>query len=174
MLKNKKADVSDGIIILITLFFLAVSFVVVAFINDNLSEIISTTELNTTQVATSAAAAMNRMTTNGIQQGFVIIFAFLVIGTLLSSFLVRVHPVFLFLYIIMAGIMVILGVVLANTYNTLINAEAISEIAGQQTQINWIMSHIITIMIATVALSVIILLAKPPEGGFGLGGGSPV
>ena len=40
------------------------------------------------------------------------------------------------------------------------------------TQITWIMTHIVKIMIGTIALSIIILLSKGPENGFG--GGSPV
>ena len=174
MFNGKKADATDGIIILITVFFLAVSFIVVAFINNKLSNTISTTALNQTSVATQVTATMNRITTNGIQQGFVMIFSFLVIGTMLSSFLVRVHPAFMFLYIIMAGLMVLLGAIFANMYNALINNATLGEIALQQTAMNWIMSHIVAIMIATVALSVVILMAKPPESSGGFGGGSPV
>lgn len=173
MLRNKKADASDGMIILIMVFFLAVSFIVVAFFNDKLSTIITTTALNQTSVAAQIGTTMDRITTNGIQQGFVMIFAFLVIGTMLSSFLVRVHPGFLFLYILLAGFTVIVGVVLANAYNAVIQNATLNPIAGQQTMITWVMTNIIKIMIATIALSVIVLLAKPPEIG-GLGVGSAV
>lgn len=165
MLRNKKADVSDGIILLVTIFFLAVAFIVVAFVNNKLHDVVTTTALNQTEVATTVGEAMNRVTTNGINQGFALIFGFLIIGTMLSAFLVRVHPAFLFLYIIFAGITVFVAVFLANAYSALINNATISGTAVQQTMINWVMAHIIHIMIGTIALSVIILFAKAPEQG---------
>lgn len=161
--RNKKGDVSDGIIILVTIFFLAIAFIAVAFVNDKFAWMIRNTALNETSVAEQIASSVDTITTKTIQQGYVMIFAFLVIGTLLSSFLVRVHPAFFFLYLIFGGFMVILGVVLANTYNAFIHTAALVDIANKQPMITWIMSNCIKLMIGVVALSVVVLLAKPGE-----------
>lgn len=168
-LRNKKGDVSDGIIILVTIFFLAIAFITVAFVNDKFSWIIKNTPLNESSVSSQIADSVDTITTKTIQQGYVMIFAFLCIGTLLSSFLVRVHPGFFFMYLLFAGFMVILGVTLANTYNAFIHVDALVDVAAKQPMITWIMTHVIKIMIGVVALSVVVLLAKPPEGGFGGG-----
>lgn len=172
MIRGKKADASDGIIILVMIFFLAVSFIVAAFVNSKISTIISTTALNQSDSAAKIVQSVDKVTTNGIQQGFVMMFVFMVIGTILSSFLVRVHPAFFFLYLIFAAVTVILGAILGNVYSNFINNATMAEVAAQQPQINWIMSHIVVIMISTIAISVLVLFAKPPE--FGGGGGMPV
>jgi len=160
---SKRGDVSDGIVILITLFFIAVAFIAVAFINDKFKDVVADTALNESTAASSIVSGLDRITTSGIQNGFVLIFGFLVIGTLVSSFLVRVHPAFIFLYIIFAGFAVILAVVIANAYNTMINATALQSIAAQQGMMNWIMQHIVKIIIGVIGLSMIVLFAKFPD-----------
>lgn len=167
-MKNKRGDVSDGLMIVIVLFFLAVSFVAVAFINDKFIDVIQLTPLNDTTVSSKIVQSMENMTTNGIQQGFTFIFFGLCLGTILSSFLVRVHPGFLVLYIFMAGVTVILGALLGNAYNNFAHTTALENIAGQQTQIGWIMTHIVQIIIGVIGVSVLVLFIKFP----GMGGES--
>ena len=164
ILRSKKADATDGLMMMITLFFLAVSLLIVGFANSKISNIISTTDgLNSTTTATSAVTQLDLITSTYIQKGFAILFAFLCIGSLLTSFLVRVHPAFFFIYIITTGVMVILGAILGNVYNTLINNETLIDVASQQTMTNWIMTHIVVIMLAVVAISLIVLFAKVPD-----------
>lgn len=160
---GKRGDVSDGIIIIVTLFFLAIAFLVAAFVNDKLKDVVETTPLNDTEVASTIIDKMDNITSTSIQRGFVMIFAILVIGTMVSSFLVRVHPAFIFVYILFMGFTVFVSIILANTYDMVIENATLAEIANQQTMTNWIMAHIVKIMIGVVALSVFILFAKIPE-----------
>lgn len=162
---NKKGDVSDGIVLLIIFFFLAVSFTVVLFVNDKLHDVVADTPLNQSAAAADISSAMNTMTTTTVQRGFVLMFAILVIGTMVSAFLVRVHPAWLFLYIFFLAFDVFLAILLANTYNSVITNEALATVASQQTMMNWIMKNIVKIIIGVVGLSMIILFAKAPEGG---------
>lgn len=162
---NKKGDVSDGIILLVILFFLAVSFIVVTLVNSKISEVISTTPLNQTTASTSIISSLNRLTTTGTQRAFVFIFAFMIIAMMISAFMVRVHPIWIFLYIFFTAIAVLLAAILVNIYDMIISTDALSTIASQQTMMNWIMSHLIHIVIGAVGLSMIILFAKPPAGG---------
>ena len=160
---NKKGDVSEGITFIVVIFFLAVSLLIAAFVNDKLKNIVEDTPLNSTTASASIISGMNKITTTGVQQGFTLIFSFLIIGMMLSSFMTRVHPAWLFLYIIFLAFAVIMAAPLANTYNVLANTDAIKSVADQQTQINWIMQHSIKILIGAVALSMVILFAKLPE-----------
>lgn len=162
---NKRGDVSDGIMFLVIIFFLAVSFIVVIFINSKLSYVISSTPLNETDAANTIVDSLDRITTTGAQRAFVFIFAFMIVGMMVSAFLVRVHPIWIFLYIFFAAIAVLLAAILANIYNEVILNENLSEIADQQTMMNWIMQHLVQIVIGAVGLSMIILFAKPPSGG---------
>lgn len=164
-IQNKKGDVSDIITFMIIIFFLGVAFIVVAFVNDKFYDVVNDTELNETTVAPYVLTHLNNMTTITIQRGFVAIFAFLIIGMMLSSFLVRIHPIFIFMYIIFLAVSVFSVIPLANAYQLLINADALSEVASQQTMITWIMQHIVMIILGVGALSIIITFAKLSEGG---------
>ena len=166
-----KGDVTDMIILLISIFFLAIAMIVVAYTNNIMKNVITETTLGNTSVASSITNQMDSITTSGIQKGFVMIFGFLVIGMMLSAFLVRVHPAFLFLYIIFAIVTVFVSVFLANAYAAVVNAEELAAIASQQTMITFVMKNIVKILIGAIALSIVILFAKSPDGA---GGGTPV
>jgi hypothetical protein len=164
-LRNKKGDVTDGIIFIVIIFFLAVAFIVGAFVNDKFKDIVQSTPLNESTAAQDIIDGLDRITTTGIQRGFVMVFAFLIIAMMMSSFLVRVHPAWLFMYILFLAFAVIITVPMSNAYNTLIEASALADIASQQTMITWIMTNAVKILIGTVCLSIIILFAKPLNGG---------
>lgn len=162
---NKKGDVSDVITIIVIVFFLAVSLVVAAFANDKIKHVVQDTALNQSNSAKTIIASLDYITTTGVQRGFTLIFAFLIIGMMLSSFLVRVHPVWIFLYILFLGFAIVITVPLANAYQAIIESGALAEVAAQQTMITFVMQHSIKILIGAAVLSWIILFAKPLEGG---------
>lgn len=161
---NNKGDASEIITFVIIIFFLAVGLLVAAFVVDKFKDTVENTPLNETSVSSSIVEGLNLMTTHSIQRGYVLIFGFLIIGMMVSSFLVRVHPVWIFIYILFTAFAVIIAVPLANTYDMLINTSAFQEIASQQTMINWIMQHSIKIAIGAAVLSMVILFSKLPEG----------
>ena len=163
LLRNKKGDVSDGITYIIIIFFLAISLVTAAFIVTKFKDVVQNTPLNQSAASEDIIQGLDNITTTGVNRGFTMIFGVLIIGMMLSSFLVRVHPAWIFLYIIFLIIAVIVTVPMANIYNQFINVDALKSTADQQTQINWVMEHSIKILIGTVCLSLIILFAKIPE-----------
>lgn len=162
-MQNKKGDVTDGIVFIFLIFFLAVSFVAVGFIISQFSLVVSTTPLNQSTAAPKIISSLDNLSTNGINKAFAFLFAFLIIAMMMTAFMVRVHPAWIFLYIIFLAIAILLAVLLSNAFNTMINNNALSSIANQQTMIVWVMRHSVKIIIGAVALSMIILFAKPPE-----------
>lgn len=162
---NKKGDVTESVYFLVIIFFLAVSFVVVAFVMTKFSYVVGSTALNQSQVASQIETSLDYMSTTTIQRSFVILFAFSIIAMMVSAFLVRVHPIWLFVYIIVLATSILLAVPLANTYNTLISIEPLDDIANQQTAMNYIMRHIVQILIGAMFISWIILFSKPQDGG---------
>jgi hypothetical protein len=162
---DKKGDASEGIMFIVIIFFLAVSFVIVAFVNSQLSNVITSTPLNDTTASSSIVSGLDNLTINGTNKAFVFLFGGMILAMMLSSFMVRVHPAWLFLYIIFLVIAVILTVPLANIYSEMIANETLNPIASQLTVINWVMQNSIKILIGAVALSLVILFSKPPEGG---------
>lgn len=161
---NRKGDISDGIVFIVVIFFLAVGMIIAAFANDKIHDAIQNTALNQSTASDSILTSLDYITTSGVQRGFTFIFAFLIIGMMLSSFMIRVHPAWLFLYILFAAFSVIITVPLANAYQALIESPALVEIAGQQTMITYIMQHSVKILVASLILSWIILFAKPAGG----------
>jgi hypothetical protein len=91
--------------------------------------------------------------------------AFLIIGQIISSFLVKYHPVFIVLFILIAGFSVFISFVLGNAYSAFVNAEEINDVASHYTTMNWIWQHIGVIMSAISALNLIVLFARLPGGG---------
>lgn len=169
-LNRKKGDASDIITFLVIVFFLAISFLVVAFANGKISDMIKTTDLNSTSVATNAANQIDTITSATLHRTFVFIVSMLIIGIMVSSFMVDVHPIFLFIYIFILAVAIFVAVPLANTYERLLNVEALSSIAAQQTMTNWIMEHLVKIILGVGGLSMIILFGKLRSGKGSTGG----
>ena len=160
MLKGKKADFTDPIIIIIIIFFLAVSLVTSVFVVSKLKLVIQDTPLSDSPSAAMIIDSMDTLMDYSVQNAFMFIFAFLIIGTIVSSFMVKVHPVWLFLYILFGGLGVLIAVFLANAYNAFINAGAFLAIAATQTKINYVMQHAVEIMIGVVALGAIVMFSR--------------
>lgn len=162
---NRKGDVSEGIIFVVLLFFLAIAFIVVAFVNGKFHDVIANTALNESDASASILGGLDKITDSGIQNGYIFIMAFLIIGMMLSAFLVRVHPAWFFLYMIFAAFSVFLSVIVANTYSTLANNADLATTMAQQSKVTWAMQHLVQIVIGALAVSILILFAKPPESG---------
>jgi uncharacterized membrane protein YphA (DoxX/SURF4 family) len=165
MQRQKRADPTDILLLLVLLFFLAVSFVVAGFMNSKIQDVISNTALNSSSAYESINDSFNNINTTGVQRGFVLFFALLVIGIMVSSFMIRVHPVFIFIYIITLVVAIFLAIYLANTYAMLQDNPLFAELSANNTLITWTMQHIIKILIGVGALSMIIIFGKVGGGG---------
>lgn len=173
LLKNKKGDVTDPIIILIILFFLAVSFIVGIYINTKIqNDVIGNTALNQSSAYSAINTSFNSVNLNGVQNAFVMIFAVLIIFTIGSAFLFRVHPVFMFMYIFFLGFTIIAAVFIGNTYDKLKQNDELASVIAQQPKIDYIMDNLVKIIMVIGGLSMLIVFSKfyaPPtgQGGFG-------
>lgn len=160
MLKGKKADASMIILVVIILFFLAVSFLVVNFVGIKFQWIMDNTVLNSTDAAPEISSSMNKVTTSTMDNGFLMIISFIVIGIIVSSFLIRIHPVWLFLYIIFLGVGVFLGVFLGNAYQSIIDVAVLSDAVSNMPKTVWMMKNSLKIILATGAISMIVIFSK--------------
>lgn len=162
-LEGRRGDVSDGIVFIVILFFLAVSFIVVGFANTKISHIIETTALNQSDAAAGILQASEKLSSSGINFAFTILFALSILSIMITSFLVRIHPAWFFLYLLFLGIAIFLAVILSNVYGAIEDNAQLALITQQQTMITWVMHHSVKIVIATILLSMVLLFAKPPE-----------
>ena len=159
MLK-RKGDPTDILLLLVMLFFLAISLIVALYANTKIYEVISTTELNTSAAYDSISESFIYINDYTTQRGFTIFFGFLIVGIVISSFLVRVHPVFIAIYIITLGMSVFTSLYLANTYELFVASGQIAAFASKYSVITWTMQHIATILLGVGALSMIIIFGK--------------
>lgn len=168
MMKNyktkKKGDPTDIFLFLIIIFFLTISLVVALYANTKIHEVVSTTVLNESAAYDSINQSFSKINDFAVQRTFAFIFGLLCIGIVVSSFLIRVHPVFIFLYILTLGVAIFVSVFLANSYALLVDNPQLLAIADKYEMMTWVMQNVVKILIGIGALSMIIIFGK-------LGGG---
>lgn len=160
LLTNKKGDATDPMIILVILAFLAVSFIVAIFINSKLALVVSNTALNDSSSAPAINSAFNTLNVSSVQQGFIVVFGVMIVFVIASSFLVRVHPVFLFIYIFVLIATLVASAFVGNFYAKLQENAELGAIMETQPMINIIMNNIVLVTMAIGALSMIIVFSK--------------
>jgi len=165
--RNTKGSPTDIVLLLIMLFFLAVSMFIALYANTKMQEVISTTVLNESAAYDSINDSFEYVNSFVVQRGVVLFFAILCIGIMISSFLVKVHPIFIFIYIITLGVAIFVSMYLANTYEMVVTNATLSVIASKYTMVTFIMQHVAKILLAVGAMSFIILFGKIGGGGSG-------
>lgn len=155
----KKGDATDVLIVVISVFFLAVIFLVYWYFTTTTAAALASTPINTTETR-AGIQALSDLGTKGSSEGFVMIFAALLLGVMLSSFMVKIHPVFIFLYIIMLSVSIILAVFLGNAYGLITSQEPFLSAAVANPVIDIIMRNIVRITLGVGALSMIVVFAK--------------
>ena len=160
MIWQKKGDASDPLIMLIMLFFLAVSFLIVIFINTEFSSIIETSALNESAASSSILEGFDNINQKALDRGFALVFALMIIFIFASGFLIRVHPIFLFFYIFFLAITIFAAVPIGNMYVKIQENPTLATVAESASMTNWIMNHIVMIVLAVGIISMILIFSK--------------
>ncbi len=160
LLKDKRGDVTDGMVFLLTVFILAIGMFIFAFVIPEITDGLKEGGLNNSPEGIFAIDELESVGVELIQRGFVVLFAGLVIGVMISAFLTRTHPIFLFLYVFFLILTVFIGTYLGNAYEQLAETPIFAETLASQVMINAVMTNIINIVIGVSALSMIIVFAK--------------
>ncbi len=163
--QRRKADPTDMILLLVIIFFVAVSFVVVGFTNSKIKEVIDTTALNQSDAYSSITASFKVINELTVQRGFILFFGVLIIGILLSSFLIKVHPAFIFIYIITLAMALFTAVYLANVYEMIVSNAQLAALASNYAMMTWVMQNVVIIFLGVGALSMVIIFSKVFGGG---------
>lgn len=158
--KGKKGDLTDILVFMVTIFVFGIVLFIFAYVVPQISSGLKDSGINNSAEGNSAIDSMTDFGTITLQRGFFILFAGLIIATMVSSFLVRTHPIFLFLYIIFLGISIFVSTYLSNAYDTMTTKAIFAETLASQTLINFVMNNMMKIMLAVGALSMIIVFAK--------------
>ena len=172
MLKYKKGDLPDMLIFLITIFIFAIGLLIMAFVIPEISSGLETAGMNESSEGQSAIDELTELGVNGLQKGFLFLFTGFIMGLMISSFLIRTHPIFIFLYILFLGLTVFLGTYIGNAFEQVATSDALAGTLASQGLISIVMQNIVIITLAVGALSMIIIFAK--FSGFGSRGGNPL
>ena len=173
MLRYKKGDLPDMLIFLITIFIFAIGFLILAFVIPEITSGLESAGLNSTVEGQNAIDEVTEFGINGIQKGFLFLFTGFIMGLMISSFLIRTHPIFIFLYILFLGLTVFLGTFIGNAFEQVATSDALADTLASQGLISIIMQNIVLITLIVGALSMIIIFAKF-SGGRGTQGRNPL
>ncbi len=169
MILFKKGDLPDMLIFIITVFIFAIGLLIMAFIIPAISDGLITAGMNSTSEGALAIDELAEFGNQGMQRGFLFLFVGFIMGLMISSFLIRTHPIFIFLYIIFLGLTLFLGTFIGNAFEQVATTDALAATTANQGLITGIMQNIVIITLAVGALSMIIIFAKFSSRG---GGGS--
>lgn len=169
MIRGKKGDATDPLVVVILLFFFAITFVVSIFVNNQIKNVIQTTELNSTSVAPAIISSLEDISTITVQRAYMMLFAFLIIGVIATSFLSRTYPVFMFIYILFLIPTIFVAVILQNAYESIVSNPIFEDIISINTAFGFVMSNIMKIALAVGAITMIVTFSKfvvaPSSGG---------
>ena len=157
---SKKGDLPDMLIFIITIFVFAIGLFIFAFVIPQIANGLNTGGMNESTQGKAAIDNLVDMGVNGMQRGFFLLFVGLIMGIMISSFLIRTHPIFLFLYIIFLGLALLISTFLGNAFEQVISADALSGTIASQGMITIVMQNLLLITLVTGALSMIIIFAK--------------
>lgn len=160
LLKSKKGDLPDMLIFIATVFIFAVGLLIMALVIPLVADGLSTAALNESSGGFDAIEKLKELGTDGMQKGFFLLFVGLIMSTMITSFLTREHPIFLFMYIFFLGITIFLGGYLGNAFEQFASSPVIVDTLGSQGLISVVMQNIVMITLVTGALSMIIVFAK--------------
>jgi hypothetical protein len=159
-LKSKKGDITDMLVFIVTVTILAIGLFIFAFVIPQIANGLSTANMNSTPEGTNAIAEMNSWGVVGMQRGFFLLFVALIISLMITSVFSDVHPMFLFLYLLVLGISIVLAVYLGNMYDQISQIPTFAATLGTQSLINSVMHNIVLIILAVGALTMIITFSK--------------
>ncbi len=159
-LKSNKGEITDLWVWLVTIFALGIGLFVLMYIIPSISGGLRLAGLNNSAEGSASIDALDSIGTSTINNGFMLLFVGLIISLMITSFLVRTHPIFLFLYIFMLAIMILLAAYLGNAYEDMKNNPVFASTLTNANFINMVLSHIVEISLAVGALSIIIIFAK--------------
>ncbi len=173
MVRYKKGDLPDMLIFLVTTFIFAIGLLIFAFVIPEISSGLISAGMNSTSEGATAIDELTELGVNGMQKGFLFLFTGFIMGLMISSFLVRTHPIFIFLYIIFLGITLFLGTYVGNAFEQVATSSALANTTASNGLITIVMQNIVGITLAVGALSMIIIFAKFSNIGSG-GGRNPL
>lgn len=175
MLKNmnlsfkKKANVMDIIFIVITLILLGLGFFFIKYAFDDINtDLIADTDLSEQAKSMISSGNANYTSWSDYAVGFV--FFGLLMGILITSYLIDTHPVFFVVSLILFIFVIFVGVEISNSFQEIVGETEFLTLQDDYPITMFIINNLVMILIAIFVLMSIILYGKTY--GNNSGGGS--
>lgn len=157
---SKKGDLPDMLVFLVTVFVFAIGLLIFAFVIPSIANGLGIAGMNQSSEGAAAIDEVVELGVGGMQKGFFFLFVGLIMGIMITSFLIRTHPIFMFMYIFFLGITVFLATFIGNAFEQVATSPALAETLGTQGLISAVMQNIVVIVLVVGAISMIIIFSK--------------
>jgi len=156
---NKKGSVRDILVVLTLLFvFGFVTILMAGVYNEYIDSIDDNQAFNNTVNNAVEERTENLFLT--FDYIYVFVLLSLIMLVVASSFYIRTHPVFFFVSLLFLIVMVVLGAVFSDVFDTAMDAPILAEQASNYNIITWVMEHFPSIILLVGGGLLAILYAK--------------
>lgn len=115
--------------------------------------------------ATNVITATKNNLLNRLDYAFVLLMVGVVLGIIVSSWIYGAHPMFMIIYFIVCTIAAVIGAIVSNVWDRMLQNGYIVDAALNFPYTNYIIQHFIVFIIGVSLLGMMIIFAKPYIGG---------
>lgn len=164
MRMNKKGEATDSIVFGFWIFVIGLVLIFLVYAFGEVLTSMGDSALASDANALNAINSANNYISVGLPGTFVVIFFGLLMGMLVSSYFIRVHWVFIPVYILMGVGAIITAVALGNVWGALGDQEYFQQVVATNSilgAIDYVVRHIVLVTVLAFILSLTITFAKP-------------
>jgi uncharacterized membrane protein YjgN (DUF898 family) len=156
---SKKGSIVDIGFLLVALFGLAFFILIVAFVFPQITAKLKLSDLGNNNDSLQALETTDGIM-NKLDMVFLTIFSGLIMAVLITSFFLDSHPIFIPIYVIALGLLVLFAVIAENIYESFSISDQLSSTTVRYPFVNSIMLNLVYVAIGTGILSMILIFAK--------------
>lgn len=158
-MEKRKGDIVGIIFFIVMMLVVAITFLVFSYIFGATTSAFRGTVLNNDTQTNNAINYMADYGGQSLQKIYVFLFFGLLLATMVSAFLVRTHPVFLVIYILLFFINIFIAIFANNAYSAM-NTGVLASYYASNTMITTIMENIVRITVVANGLSLLLLFGR--------------
>jgi len=156
---NKRGQVQDIVVFLVTLFAVAVFFTVMWKIGASMKDALMTSSLNSTTESVNAIQSLSSTAQMG-DTAVGTVFIGLLLTLIISAVLVPTNIIFTVVYLVLGTLLWFLSVPLSNAYTSMISADTMAGMSGNMPLTYTIMDKLPLITTIILVLLIVILYGK--------------
>lgn len=161
ILKRKKGQISQVMLMMVMILAIAITILLVKYVVSNFYDAldeggISTTEMNNTRDIINQQFQM-------FDYGTLLLTICLIIGLMITSFLIPTHPIFLVVNVIGIFFLVFIGMIMTNVYGEIVSgagADTLGDTADDMPMTNFLLQYLPFIGALTIFITSVIMFAR--------------